>query len=258
MQRWRGAEQSAAVHQHRCNTLMYTTGNPHFVYKVSVKWGGQSTTILSLFSRLKELTNAHVPKSLVYFSILGNGKWTAMRIRRAVCASCCQTPPHLHQAQLLTMLVLRLLHWDHTVGKDAVATRSPDGTQRSALGSYPIAVLCAPSREVTHAEETEQYPIHIAGLSSRMKFTSSVKLLPKVNVRMRRWLWLAFIRTSTQCRKSGQNFAAVRDQERSQKLTLQLQLLQHSLHLGEELRDGPRSHPHRSNLHAKTKGEVMD
>lgn len=134
MQRWRGAEQSAAVHQHRCNTLMYTTGNPHFVYKVSVKWGGQSTTILSLFSRLKELTNAHVPKSLVYFSILGNGKWTAMRIRGAVCASCCQTPPHLHQAQLLTMLVLRLLHWDHTVGKDAVATRSPDGTQRSALG----------------------------------------------------------------------------------------------------------------------------
>lgn len=117
-----------------------------------------------------------------------------MRIRGAVCASCCQTPPHLHQAQLLTMLVLRLLHWDHTVGKDAVATRSPDGTQRSALGSYPIAVLCAPSREVTHAEETEQYPIHIAGLSSRMKFTSSVKLLPKVNVRMRRWLWLAFIR----------------------------------------------------------------
>lgn len=119
------------------------------------------------------------------------------------------------------MLVLRLLHWDHTVGKDAVATRSPDGTQRSALGSYPIAVLCAPSREVTHAEETEQYPIHIAGLSFRMKFTSSVKLLPKVNVRMRRWLWLAFIRTSTQCRKSGQNFAAVRDQGRSQKVTLQ-------------------------------------
>lgn len=154
---------------------MYTTASQSD-YKVSVKWGVQSTTILSLFSRLKELTNAHVQKSLLYFSIFGNSKQQWGSEEQSVPAA----PKHLHTDT-------KLSSWPCWCSGCCTGTTqwesmpwSPDFQMAHSTqhGVHLPLLCCVHCPGMLHRGNCT-YPIYIAGPYFRMKFTSSMKLPPK-------------------------------------------------------------------------------